>query len=285
VPRVLLSPDEVEALTRQGSCVIVDCRASLSDLAWGARVHAEGHIPGAVHADLVPDLSGPVGDGRRGRHPLPEPQELARRLGAWGIHRDTEVVAYDDAAGAFAARVWWLLRWLGHDAVALLDGGVQAWTDSGRALTRETPAPRPALFEPRVRPELAVDADVVERIRARGDRRLIDARAAERFRGEVEPIDRVAGHIPGARSLPLSDNLAGGRFRSREEIRARFERELEGIRPEHAVAYCGSGVTACHLILAAEYAGLHGIRLYPGSWSEWISGSDYAKNRRPSSGR
>jgi thiosulfate/3-mercaptopyruvate sulfurtransferase len=269
--RPVVSAEELAALLDQPSTVIVDCRFSLADPEAGRRAYLAGHIPGAVYAHLDDDLSGPKLPGKTGRHPLPEPARLAETLGAWGVTDGVQVVAYDDVGGAMATRLWWLLRWLGHDAVAVLDGGLPAWLASGGPTSTTADAPRPAVFVPRARPALVADADEVARLAERSDHRLLDARAAERFRGEVEPIDPVAGHIPGARSLPLGENLDAAKLRDRAAIRARFARALGDVPPERAVAYCGSGVTACHLIWAAEVAGLPGMRLYPGSWSEWIT--------------
>jgi thiosulfate/3-mercaptopyruvate sulfurtransferase len=265
-----VSAEELASVLAEPSTVIVDCRFSLADPEAGRRAYLAGHVPGAVYAHLDDDLSGPKIAGKTGRHPLPDPDRLRETLGGWGIGEGVNVVVYDDMGGAMAARLWWLLRWLGHDAVSVLDGGWPAWLANGGASSSEPPTRTRASFVPRVRPELCVDADEVARLLQRSDHRLLDARASERFRGEVEPIDPVAGHIPGARSLPLGDNLDAGKLRDPDAIRTRFARELGDVPAARAVAYCGSGVTACHLILAAEHAGLPGLRLYPGSWSEWI---------------
>jgi thiosulfate/3-mercaptopyruvate sulfurtransferase len=267
----LVSPDDVVRLA--GETVIVDCRFSLADPSAGRRAYDAGHLPHAVYADLEHDLSGPVVPGRTGRHPLPDPATFAARAGAWGIDEHTPVIAYDDAGGAMAARLWWLLRWLGHDHASVLDGGVAAWQSSGRPLTRETTIPTSKPFLWTLRPELVVDADDVERARQAPDRRVLDARAAERFRGENETIDPIAGHIPGARSLPFAGNLENGRMLPPDRLRARIEAALDGVTVDRAIVYCGSGVTAAHDVLAAEVAGLPGMRLYAGSWSEWITDS------------
>jgi thiosulfate/3-mercaptopyruvate sulfurtransferase len=269
----VISAQELARILGQPLTRVVDCRFSLADPEAGRRAYLDGHLPGAVYAHLDADLSGPVVAGRTGRHPLPEPDTFAAKLGSWGIGNDCQVVAYDDQSGAMAARLWWMLRWLGHDAVAVLDGGLQAWSG---ALSTEASTPAPAHFRPRLRPELVADIDEIERVRARADRALLDARSSERYRGDSEPIDRVAGHIPGARSLPLTENLEAGRLRAPAAIRQRLLSATAGVAPESAIAYCGSGVSACHLVLAAEHAGVPGMRLYPGSWSEWI-----ADARRP----
>lgn len=269
--RSVIRVDELARSLGAPHTSIVDCRFSLADPEAGRRAYLAGHVPGAVYAHLDEDLSGPKIAGKTGRHPLPDPASLAEKLGVWGIGNGARVVVYDDAGGAFASRLWWLLRWLGHDEVAVLDGGWPAWLASGAPTSTERPSPSRAAFVPRVRPELVALADEVDRLRVRADHRVLDARTVERFRGDVEPIDPVAGHIPGARSLPLGENLDAGKLRDPDAIRTRFARALGDVPAERAVAYCGSGVTACHLIWAAEVAGLGGMRLYPGSWSEWIT--------------
>lgn len=254
--------------------VIVDCRSDLKDHAWGAQQYALGHIPGAVFASLNDDLSS-ARTGTNGRHPLPSPEAMAATFGRWGIGRDTQVVAYDQGEGLYASRLWWSLRYLGHEAVAMLDGGLAKWTAEGRATTSAVPAVTPAAFEPRPRPASMggiIDAGAVARASQTGQMLLIDARAPERFEGKEEPIDRVPGHIPGAVNHHYRTNVGGdGTMRSAAELRARFEALLDGRPPREAVVYCGSGVTACHNLLAMEHAGLPGAALYPGSWSEWSS--------------
>jgi thiosulfate/3-mercaptopyruvate sulfurtransferase len=234
-----------------------------------AKLYAAGHLPGAIGVDLDRDLAGPVGDGRRGRHPLPDPQALQATLRRWGINTDSTVVAYDDADGTSAARAWWLLRWAGIDSVRVLDGGLAAWTATGQPLTTEVPAPGPGdvVVRPGAMPVL--DAGSVAAL-AGGAGVLLDARAEGRYRGEVEPIDPVAGHIPGARSAPASGNVdRDGRFLDPERMRTRFA--ALGARAGAAVgAYCGSGVTAAQEVLALKIAGIPAA-LYPGSWSEWVS--------------
>lgn len=249
--------------------VIVDCRFQLNDKGAGRRAYEGGHVPGAVYADLEADLSGPVVPGVTGRHPLPEPAALASKLRDWGVRCDSRVVAYDDSGGAMAARLWWLMRWLGHDHVCVFDGGYQAWLAAGGEPTQMVPRPEPGDFEPHPRPELVVStAEVASRA---ASTLLLDARGRERYRGEVEPIDKVAGHIPGARSVPFAENLTeGGVFAEANELAARYREVTGDTPPENVVVYCGSGVTACHDILAAEYAGLGLFRLYAGSYSEWI---------------
>lgn len=251
--------------------VVFDCRFTLSDAEAGRRAYAAGHIPGARYAHLEEDLSGPVGPGT-GRHPLPDPALLARKLGDWGVDRSKQVVVYDDTFGAMAARLWWLLRWLGHEAVALLDGGFPKWQREGRPVTAEPPRVVPARFMAKPRDEMWVDSRFVERVVRDNSHLILDARAEERFRGEVEPFDKVAGHIPGALNRPYEDNLdLSGEFLSEEALREDYGAQLGGIPPERVIVMCGSGVTACHNLLAMEHAGLKGARLYAGSWSEWIT--------------
>jgi len=254
--------------------IVVDCRFTLTDTGAGRRAWAAGHVPGARYAHLDEDLSGPV-TPRTGRHPLPDPAALARTLGAWGIDASKQVVVYDDSFGAMAARLWWLLRWLGHDAVALLDGGYPKWLREKKPVTAEAPVVHPTAFRPRVNDTLRVNADFVEQARRDPAFTVLDARAEERFRGEVEPLDKVAGHIPGAVNAPYEDNLdVSGEFLSSEELRERYLDLLGGVVPDQAIHMCGSGVTACHNVLAMEHAGLPGARLYAGSWSEWIADPD-----------
>lgn len=250
--------------------VVVDCRFLLADPRAGRRAYEEGHIPNAFYAHLDDDLSGEVVPGVTGRHPLPEPEAFTRLARAWGVSSRTQVVAYDDHGGAIAARLWWLLRYFGHACVAVLDGGFAAWREAGFAVSRTQPVPSAGDFRARPRMEMTASIGEVERACLRDAARLLDARAPERFRGEQEPVDPVAGHIPGARSLPFATLLENGRFRSAEALRARLDQALAGAAASDAIAYCGSGVTACHLVLAAHHAGHEGLRLYPGSFSEWI---------------
>lgn len=250
---------------------IFDCRHDLKNVEYGQQAYVKGHIPGAQFLHLDRDLSGPT-TGKNGRHPLPDRQTLARRLEACGIGPDTQVVAYDNEGGIFASRLWWLMRWLGHDKVALLDGGLPGWKRSKLPLETDVRPVTATHFA--ARPGVApVDADhVLAHLRA-PDMRLIDARSEDRYAGQNETLDPVAGHIPGALNRFYFDNLddAGCFFKPADELRAEFEDLLDGCDPKMVVQQCGSGVTACHNLLAMEIAGLHGSRLYPGSWSEWCS--------------
>jgi thiosulfate/3-mercaptopyruvate sulfurtransferase len=269
--QTLIDADALHRALYDDAPVLLDCRYDLTDPAAGRRAFMQAHVPGARHVDLATDLSGPVTE-TSGRHPLPDPAALAARLGALGVTADMPVVCYDAADGAFAARAWWLLRWLGHAAVAVLDGGFAAWTAAGlptvtgdeRHLGADTPAL--PIKSPRVH---AVAVEEIARCLGSPRRLLVDARAAERYRGERELIDPVAGHIPGAVNRPFSDNLADGRFKPAGLLAAEWQALLAGHAVDHAIAYCGSGVTACHHLLALAHAGMPGARLYAGSWSEW----------------
>ena len=250
--------------------VVVDCRHDLADPAAGETAYARGHIPGAVFLHLDRDLSS-AKNGRNGRHPLPDIATLAAALGRAGIGPGVQVVAYDDCGGMMAGRLWWLLRWLGHEAVALLDGGLPAWTAAGGALSTEMPEPAARTFTPAPR-DWVLGADQVLAGLGRPDRVIVDARAPDRFRGENESIDPVGGHIPGARNRFFRDNLGpDGRFKPADQLRQEWTEALAGFAPEQVVHQCGSGVSACHNLLAMEIAGLPGARLYAGSWSEWCA--------------
>lgn len=251
--------------------LVIDCRFDLMAPAWGREAFVQQHLPGAQYFSLDDDLSG-AHTGRNGRHPLPTVQAFAQRLGQAGIDADTHVVAYDQGALMMAARLWWMLRWLGHDKVQVLDGGLPAWlaaglpTESGPAKHQE---PRNYLATPRA--EMLVLADEVQARLGQGQQRLIDARAPERYRGEIEPLDRVPGHIPGALNRPFTSNVEQGLLHSPERLRADFTPLLQGFAAEQVVHTCGSGVSAAANVLAMEEAGLTGSRLYAGSWSEWSS--------------
>jgi thiosulfate/3-mercaptopyruvate sulfurtransferase len=269
----------LESVPPSGSgLAIIDCRFDLSDPTAGRRLYAAGHIPGARFADLNEDLSAPV-TRETGRHPLPEPLAFAATLGRLGIENGVQVVAYDAANGAFAARLWWMLRAWGHGEVAVLDGGYPAWTAVGApTLTGAEPSASGTAIElPTIEQWPVASAAEVEELLRDPRRLLVDARAPERYAGSVEPIDTVAGHVPGAENHPFSSNLGSdGRFLSAAELERRWQARLGGREPAALVAMCGSGVTACHNLLALEIAGLPGAKLYAGSWSEWIRNS-----RRP----
>ena len=251
--------------------VLLDCGFDLADPDAGRRAFDAGHLPGAQYAHLDTDLAGPT-TGRNGRHPLPARAALAATAGRFGIAPGVPVVAYDRQGGPYAARAWWLLRWLGHREVQVLDGGVAAWLAAGGRLTADTAAPRGQQPYPDAGPAMPT-VDAAALLQALGRVRLFDARAGERFRGEVEPLDPVAGHIPGASHRFFKDNLLpDGRFKPAAQLRQEFAPWITASTPAaEAVHQCGSGVTACHNLLAMEQAGLAGSRLYPGSWSEWCA--------------
>ncbi|NLU02828.1 MAG: sulfurtransferase [Pseudomonas lundensis] len=269
----LISPQALNERQSQPGLVILDCRFALEDPDYGLRSYAEGHIEGAQFADLERDLSGPVTKGVTGRHPLPDPDELIERLRGWGINNDSDVVLYDDGPGAFAARAWWLLAWLGkRDGVFVLDGGLKAWHAAGFPLNLDSVRLPRGHFDGAPDNQLLIKAQALQKRLNDPALTLIDARALPRFRGEVEPIDPVAGHIPGAQCAAFGENLdSSGRFLPVEQLKQRFAEKLGDRSPDELVAYCGSGVTACHNLFALALAGYPLGKLYAGSWSEWIN--------------
>jgi thiosulfate/3-mercaptopyruvate sulfurtransferase len=268
--QTLIDAESVARLIGDPQAALLDCRFDLASPAAGKQAFLAAHIPGARYADLDKDLAAPV-MAHSGRHPLPPPELFATRLGLLGVDNDTQVIAYDEANGAFAARAWWMLRWVGHSHVAVLDGGFRAWVAAGGALQSGEAKPGTRHFTPRVDTNVVLSGDEVAEALRDPRRLLVDARAAERYSGAVEPLDRVAGHVPGAVNHPFTDNLAAdGHFQPAAQLRRRWEQQLAGRSPENVIAMCGSGVTACHNLLSLEVAGLAGAKLYAGSWSEWI---------------
>ncbi|HWT70771.1 MAG TPA: sulfurtransferase [Oxalicibacterium sp.] len=269
----LISAPELAAHISKPDWVVLDCRHDLGNPEFGRAAYVGGHLPHAQFAHLDTDLAGDKLDDKgafRGRHPLPKRETFIATLRRWGINDDTQVVAYDAHGGMFAARLWWMLRWVGHEAAAVLDGGLPAWTAQGLPLSTEIPSPAAGTLSDR--PALVAEAGVDDLLRnlESGKRVVIDARAPDRFRGENETLDPVGGHIPHARNRFFKDNLgADGRFKPAEQLRAELSQLIA--EPSQAIMQCGSGVTACHNLLALEVAGLHGAALYPGSWSEWCS--------------
>jgi thiosulfate/3-mercaptopyruvate sulfurtransferase len=268
----LIDVHALRAMLGDPGVAVLDCRFDLVQSGAGRLAWLAGHVPGARYADLDRDLAAPVGPGT-GRHPLPERTAFAARLASWGIGSDSQIIAYDDSGGAYAARAWWMVRWLGSTRVAVLDGGFKAWVAAGYPLESggagEAPTACPK-FDTRAGEEALGSAEVAAALRDPG-RLLVDARAPERFAGDVEPLDAVAGHVPGAVNHPFGWNLgADGRFKAPAELRRLWLERLAGRPPAAMIAMCGSGVTACHNLLALEVAGLGGGRLYAGSWSEWI---------------
>lgn len=248
--------------------VIFDCRFNLMDTGAGFTAYQQGHIPGAHYLHLDNDLSSAITPDS-GRHPLPVPEKLAHILGQAGVSSQTQVVVYDDCGGAMAARAWWLLRWLGHDAVAVLDGGYPLWLQNYSGST-DIPKATISGFEPARRDTMNLSTPQLLTELSGSDTLLVDARSEERFLGKAEPIDPIAGHIPGAENRPLTDNLDNGQFKSAGQLKTEWLELLQGAQPGNVVHMCGSGVTACHNQLAMEIADLSGSRLYAGSWSEWI---------------
>jgi len=248
--------------------IVFDCRFNLMAPEAGQQAYCLHHIPGAGYLHLDKDLSSPI-TACSGRHPLPDPTQLGRTLAAAGVTEQTQVVVYDDCGGAMAARAWWLLRWLGHAAVAVLDGGYSAW-EHKFPCSADLPVKNPATFSGEQKPPMTVDVEQLQASLAAAEILLVDARSTERFKGEAEPIDPVAGHVPGAINRPLTDNLDNGHFKSAHQLKSEWLSLLQGTEPDSVVHMCGSGVTACHNQLAMEIAGLSGSRIYPGSWSEWV---------------
>lgn len=271
----LISAAELAALLKQAGTtdvLVLDCRFSLAAPEAGQQAYAQGHVPGAVYANLDKDLSGPK-TGLNGRHPLPTPDAFLATLRRWGLQAHTEVIAYDDAGGMFAARAWWMLRWMGHPLVRVLDGGWGSWQAQGGAVSTEVPSRSPSQIQLTPHDEHLTRIDFVQaNLGNRGAMQLLDARAPDRFRGENETLDPVGGHIPGAINRFFQLNLAAdGRFKPPQLLRDEFT-ALLGSQPIDTVVHqCGSGVTACHNLLAMTHAGLEGSRLYAGSWSEWCA--------------
>jgi thiosulfate/3-mercaptopyruvate sulfurtransferase len=270
----LIDVHALRALIGRPELRVLDCRHDLARPELGSEQYGQGHIPGAVFAHLDRDLSGRK-DGQNGRHPLPDPTALARRLRAWGVGSSSFVVAYDASEGSYAARAWWLLRWLGHERVAVLDGGWPAWIAAGAPVETSAPhhAPGDFAMRPSRQPTVSLDAMTAwAGARQSGTRLVLDARAPERYEGRNETIDPAAGHIPGAHNRFWKHNVdAQGRFKPAEALREEYAGLLDGCPPASAVVYCGSGVTACHDLLALHVAGLDGAALYPGSWSQWVA--------------
>lgn len=254
--------------------ILVDCRYDLSNPSWGEEQYRAGHVPGAVYASLDRDLAA-APDGRNGRHPLPGHDAMAATFGRWGITEGRQVVAYDQDMGVYASRLWWMLRYLGHDAVAVLDGGFAKWAREGRQARGGAETREPAVFVARPQPGMRLTANQVWARLGDPGATLVDARAPARFEGKEEPLDRVAGHIPGARNHFYQWNVAAdGTLLPPEILRGKFTEVIGDATPEQVVMYCGSGVTACHNLLAMEHAGLRGPKLFPGSWSEWSADAD-----------
>src|SRR6188768_555078 len=272
----LIDANTLSEQLRREDLTLFDCRFDLGNVSWGETEYARAHLPGALYLHLDRDLSSPI-SAQSGRHPLPDPGSFAARLAELGVTPESQIVAYDQGNGAYGARLWWLARWIGLRHVAVLDGGIAAWRAAGLPLETAVRTPKSRTLAPKLATGAWVSSEAVDELRQRPGNLLIDARGAERFAGRNETLDPVAGHVPGARNRPFLDNLGpDGRFLPAEVLRDRFGTLLGSVPPSGLIAMCGSGVTACHNLLALEHAGLSGGRLYAGSWSEWIRDS-----RRP----
>jgi thiosulfate/3-mercaptopyruvate sulfurtransferase len=267
----LISVEALASENRQDWCVI-DCRFNIRDTPWGEQAYESGHIPGAIYAHLDRDLSGEIIPGVTGRHPLPPKEKLLERIESWGITPNTQVIAYDQGPGMFAARLWWLLRWIGHESVAVLNGGLAACIEQGASVTSQIPVTQRSNYVPSWQDHILKDAAFVEANLESGSFCLIDVRDPERYAGIIEPIDPVAGHIPGAVNKPFKANLnESNQWRTQSEIAADFQSVTNTHSADKTIMYCGSGVTACHKILSYYHAGLGMPLLYAGSWSDWIT--------------
>ncbi len=264
----LISTAELAALIGDPNLVIVDTRHDLMNPSIGRDAYAAGHIPGAIFVSIDDDLSG-TKTGKNGRHPLPSPEGFAATLGAIGISNASKVVIYDQGSTTYVGRLWWMLRWVGHDNVFVLDGGFAKWEKEGHATETSANALAATTYAASPRDEMRMTAEQTHAALASPQRRILDARAPERYRGEVEPIDPVAGHIPGAFNRAFPNNLRDGVYKPADELRAEFEALLAGRKPEDLIHQCGSGVSALSNMIAMEHAGLAGSKLYAGSWSEW----------------
>jgi len=272
--KTIINADDLIKNLDNDNFSIVDCRCDIKDTSYGIDAYNEGHIPNAIFADIDNDMASEK-TSTSGRHPLPNPEKLAEKLSQWGIDAEKQVVIYDDAGCAFAGRVWWILRWLGHKGgVAVLNGGLGAYMKAGgKLVTSQTSKPRLS-YKVDVNNNLHVDIETVTDAQYKMDALLVDARSRERYLGVKDEVDPIAGHVPGAISHPLGKNLdKNGLFKSPEELKLEFNKLIGDNNPKDIISMCGSGITACHNIIAMEIAGIKGVRLYVGSWSEWITDS------------
>jgi len=272
--RTIISSDLLQQHLNDPNWRIVDCRYNLMKPDEGLSLYQMEHIPNAIYAHLAHDLSSPV-NKTSGRHPLPDVEMFKLKLGTWGIDHEKQVVVYDDAAGSYAARLWWMLRWLGHDSVAVLDGGYSIWKQQGLPTTNIIPLIEPVTFTGNPNTGMLVNSDVLQEQLGKSCVRLIDVRDPQRYSGLEEPIDKIAGHVPGAINLPWKNNVGdNGMYLSRAQLHDQYSKLLQNTVDKDIVFMCGSGVTACHSLVAMEYIGITGAKLYPGSWSEWITDSN-----------
>jgi thiosulfate/3-mercaptopyruvate sulfurtransferase len=266
----LIEVEDVFAHLHHPDWLIVDCRFDLTNVEWGFKDYQQGHIPGSVYAHLDHDCSAPP-TPHTGRHPLPSPQDFADTLERLGISNHSQVIALDTTGGSFAARFWWMLKWLGHSTVAVLNGGWNAWKSAGFPLAQGIETRPRGKFVPNPQPDKMITTAEMLNLLKKPEYKIIDARAPERYRGEFEPLDPVAGHIPGSLNRFHEKNLArAGKLKSAEILQKEFTELIGDTPPHQVIVYCGSGVTSCHHLLAMEYAGIQGAKLYAGSWSEWI---------------
>ncbi len=268
----LINASELKQLLPLKDLVIIDCRFSNSDTNSGRNDYTSSHIPNAHYAHLDEDLSGPIIPNITGRHPFPEIEVITQKISRWGISEKTQVIAYDQGHGGIAARLWFILKWLGHEKVAVLNGGWKNWQENGFPVNTNIPNVSPSIFLPRPNMDRILSVEQIEQNLKHPKFLLVDSRSEERYRGDHEPIDPIAGHIPNAVSAPYAENLdESGLFKSKEALSKRFEKLLKGYALDKTIFYCGSGVTACHNLLALSYIGQDHAKLYPGSWSEWIT--------------
>jgi thiosulfate/3-mercaptopyruvate sulfurtransferase len=268
--KTIISSDILKKNIDNKDFIIFDCRCDVKDSTYGLQAYNEGHIPNSIFVDIDADLASEK-TVNSGRHPLPDPDTLSEKLSQWGFNSSKQAVVYDDAGGAFAGRMWWILRWLGHTNVAVLDGALGGWMASGGKLTQDNTIFERSVFVPNIQDAMHVSIKDVEDAQYKMDKLIVDARSKERYLGIKDPVDPIAGHIPGAISHPLGQNLdKKGHFKSVEELKHTFSKLIGEAESNDIISMCGSGITACHNILALEIAGVHGIKLYVGSWSEWI---------------
>ncbi len=267
----LISANELNGILDQKKLTIIDCRHALADTESGRNAYKESHIPNALFAHMDEDLSGEIVKGKTGRHPFPPIEKIVKKLSDWGIEASSQVVVYDASNGGLAARLWFILKWLGHENVAVLNGGWKYWLEQKLPTTAEIRTPTPTSFVAKPNQDLIVDVQFMEANINTPELIYIDSRTAERYRGEQEPIDPVAGHIPSALSAPWTENVdSDGLFLDKKSLAKRFIKILENQPKGNTIFYCGSGVTACHNLLAMHHLGITSPKLYPGSWSEWI---------------
>ena len=269
--KTIISADNLMKNINNKDFIIFDCRCDISDSSYGVNAYNEGHIENSIFVDVDHDLASEK-TANSGRHPLPDPQLLSEKLSQWGMTNNKQAIVYDDAGGAFASRMWWVLKWLGHTNVAVLDGALGAWMSNGGKLSTKPTIFERDVFNPNIKNDMHVSIKDVEEAQYKMSKLILDARSKERYLGIKDEVDPVAGHIPGAISHPLGKNLdKNGHFRSPEELRLNFNKLIGDTASSDIISMCGSGITACHNILALEISGIKGVPLYVGSWSEWIT--------------